>query len=366
MLLKILIFRHTQQSFCDEVEHRLGKGRLHAARLYAEWFKHGDFGSLAWVEPQALPLVKEIIAGVDCSIPGEVGQKQEGATSKFLLPVEGGWQTESVLIPMEAGTTICISSQVGCRMGCAFCETGRMGLLRHLRAEEIVAQVVYARYILKVKVRNIVFMGMGEPFDNYDEMALAIRVLTDPAGLQFGPSRITVSTSGKVDAIYKFIEEMSPALNLAVSVNAPNDAIRQKLMPVNRKWNMVALKEAMLAYCEHPRREILAEYVLIDGMNASLQDADELAEYLRGLRVRVNLIAYNPQSNDRFAPPSQGETEAFMQRLRGHGYQTLLRHPKGQGIMAACGQLGNAAWRGNRKAGSESKSALFVQGQDSA
>ncbi|MBS3905345.1 MAG: 23S rRNA (adenine(2503)-C(2))-methyltransferase RlmN [Simkania sp.] len=318
---------------------------MHAARLYTEWFKQGDFGSLTWVEPQALSLVQEIIENVECAFPQEAIVKQAGSTSKFLLAVEGGWQTESVLIPMESSTTICISSQVGCRMGCAFCETGRMGLLRHLKAEEIIAQVVHARYVLKTEIRNIVFMGMGEPLDNYDEVMLAVKVLTDPSGLQFGTSRITISTSGKVDAIYRMMEEMSPALNLAVSVNAPNDAIRQKLMPVNRKWNMTALKEAMIAYCAHPRREILIEYVLISGVNAELQHADVLAEYLKGLRVRVNLIPYNPQSLDRFSPPKSEEIEAFMCRMKGHGYQTLLRHTKGQGIMAACGQLGNMSLR---------------------
>ncbi len=341
MLPQILFFRQTQQSFCDEVQSRFGKGRLHAARLYAEWFRHGNFGSLDWVEPQAKQLVQEIIACTNVSFPGEAPAKQEGATSKFLLGVEGGLETESVLIPMEAGTTICLSSQVGCRMGCSFCETGRMGLLRHLKAEEIVAQVLYARYILKAQVRNIVFMGMGEPLDNFEEVALAIKVLTEPSGLGFGPSRITVSTSGKVDAMKRFMEEMDPALNLAVSINAPNDEIRQKLMPVNRKWNMAALKEFMMAYCKHPRREILAEYVLIEGVNASLEHADQLASYLEGLRVRVNVIPYNPQSNDRFAPPGEEAILAFMKKLRGRGYKTFLRHSKGQQIMAACGQLGN-------------------------
>jgi len=347
MLSKISIFRHTQHSFCEEIQKRLGKGRHHAAKTYAKWFSEGNFNadSFYWVEPQAQNLVQEILSLTDFSIPVATRVKQEGATSKFLLAIEGNMETESVLIPMEAGTTICLSSQVGCRMGCAFCETGRMGLLRQLKAEEIVGQVFYAKHVLKAALRNIVFMGMGEPLDNFEEVALALKILTDPAGLGFGPSRITISTSGKVDAIYRFMEEMDPALNLAVSINAPNDEIRQKLMPVNRKWDMAALKDAMLAYCEHPRREILVEYVLIDQVNSSLEHADQLAEYLRGLRVRVNLIAYNPQSNDRFSPPNDQVIEAFTKKLRERGLMTLIRHPKGQGIMAACGQLGNPGWR---------------------
>ena len=342
---KIPIFRYTQHEFCREIQNQLGKGQRHAAKLYSQWFKKGECEWLAWVEPQAQNLVQEILALIDFTLPILTRAKEEGPTTKFLLDVGKGMETESVLIPMEAGTTICLSSQIGCQMGCAFCETGRMGLLRQLKAEEIVGQVFYARHSLKAVLRNIVFMGMGEPLDNYEEVAQAIKVLTDPSGMGFGPSRITISTSGKVDLLYRMIKEMDPALNLAVSVNAPNDEIRQKLMPINRKWNMAALKEVMIAYCEHPRREILIEYVLIDGVNAQLDHADQLAEYLKGLRVRVNLIAYNPQSQSRFLPPSSHEIEAFMQRLRKWGLTVLIRHPKGQGIMAACGQLGNATWR---------------------
>lgn len=314
--------------------------------LYAEWFRRGDLDGLwALIEPQAVKLVKEIIEATSFVLPELAGEQEEGETVKFLLRFSDGLESESVLIPMDSGTTLCISSQVGCRMGCAFCETGRMGLIRNLTVEEIVAQVFYACFLLKRTVRNIVFMGMGEPFDNYDVVMQAVRVLTDASGLRFGPSRITISTSGKVEEIYRFIEEADPAVNLAVSVNAPSDLVRNKLMPVNRTWNMQALKEAMRAYCSHPRREIFAEYVLIQEVNDSLEQADLLADYLEGLRVKVNLIPYNPQRRDRFAPPDDAQKEAFLQRLRERGYHTLLRGAKGQKIMAACGQLGNVKLR---------------------
>jgi len=136
-------------------------------------------------------------------------------------------------------------------------------------------------------------------------------------------------------------EEADPALNLAVSINAPSDAVRNRIMPVNRQWNMGELKCAMQKYCTHPRREIFIEYVLLKEINDSLEAADQLAEYLQGIRVKVNLIPYNPQTRDRFAPPEVGQREAFLKRMRDHGYQTLLRGTKGQQIMAACGQLGN-------------------------
>jgi 23S rRNA (adenine2503-C2)-methyltransferase len=340
------IFSHTQESFAEAMFLHLGKGRQHAAKLYSEWFRKGHIGDgAAWVEPQAVPLVSKMMELTDFSLPEMSKVKEEGRTVKFLLKFFDGLESESVLIPMEAGTTLCISSQVGCKMGCAFCETGKMGLMRHLTCEEIVAQVFWARFKLSREVRNIVFMGMGEPLDNYDAVMRAVAVLTDAHGLGFGPSRITISTSGKVDAILRMAKETDPALNLAVSVNAPNDEVRNRIMPVNRQWNMAELKEAMVEYCKHPRREILVEYVLLKGINDALEAADALAHYLSGLKVKVNLIPYNPQTRDRFAPPDELQREAFLMRMRQRGYQTLLRKTTGQQIMAACGQLGNVEVR---------------------
>lgn len=322
----------------------LGKGRQHAALLYSEFFRKGHVRDLV-VEPQASALVQKMIEATDFALPGVSGVREEGETVKFLLKFHDGLESESVLIPMEAGYTLCISSQVGCKMGCAFCETGKMGLIRSLSAAEIVAQVFSARFVLEKPVRNIVFMGMGEPFDNYDEVMSSVAVLTDSGGMGLGPSRITISTSGKADAIRRMAREADPALNLAVSVNAPSDEVRSRIMPVNRQWNMAELKAAMMEYCAHPRREIFVEYVLLKGINDSLEAADELAAYLQGVRVKVNLIPYNPQRRDRFQPPEPEQMEKFLQRMRVHGYQTLLRGTKGQKIMAACGQLGNVQIR---------------------
>lgn len=344
--MKIHILGKTQQEYAFAIQEFLGKGKRHAALIYSAWMREGELSQCKQqVEPQALPLVEQIIQLTDFSIPALPLVKDEGTVSKFLTKYTDGLESESVLIPMEAGNTLCLSSQVGCKMGCAFCETGRMGLLRSLSVEEIIAQVYLAKFKLKAEVRNLVFMGMGEPLDNFEAVMQAIKVLTDPTGLAFGPSRITISTSGVVEGIYKLIHEADPALNLAVSVNAPNDQIRRRIMPVNKQWGMQALKEAMQAYCQHPRREIFAEYVLLKDVNDQLECADQLAEYLQGLKVRVNLIPYNPQSRDRFAPPSMETLDLFAQRMRTHGYQVFVRHPKGQGIMAACGQLGNVRLR---------------------
>lgn len=338
------IYYHTQDSFAGSIFSRIGKGKFHARRLYAYWMQKGTLEGIE-IEPQAKALFEEIVAATDFALPEHQVVHREDGTVKFLVKLDGDLECESVFIPMKSKNTLCISSQVGCKMGCAFCETGRMGLLRHLSVREIVAQVFIAVHVLGMAVDNIVFMGMGEPLDNFEAVVGAIDVLTEDAGLGFGPSRISVSTSGLVDKIDALAERVDPAVNLAVSVNAPNDEIRRKIMPVNRTWDMSALKEAMLRFCSHPRRQIFAEYVLLKGINDSIECADQLADYLRGLRVKVNLIPYNPQSRDRFAPPDQEAVNFFLARMRGHGYLTMLRQTKGQKIMAACGQLGNLQLR---------------------
>jgi 23S rRNA (adenine2503-C2)-methyltransferase len=335
------IFGHTQSSFSEHLTQLLGKGREHARLLYTHWYRYAELESLKGkVESQAVGLLEKMIGLVDFSLPELSAKREEGGTVKFLLRFADGLESESVLIPMQSGNTLCISSQVGCKRGCAFCETGKMGLLRSLSAEEIVSQVFYARFCLPAPVRNLVFMGMGEPFDNFDEVMRAIRILTDSGGLGLGCRRITVSTSGCVDEIYRFAKEADPAINLAVSINAPNDEVRDRLMPVNKRWKMSALKEALQFYCADSRRSILIEYVLIKGWNESLADAEELANYLEGLRVKVNLIPYNPQSRGPFEPPDVEAREAFLAAMRRRGFRTLLRQTKGRAIMAACGQLG--------------------------
>lgn len=338
------IYYHTQETFSERIFSQLGKGRLHARRLYAHWMQKGTLEGIE-VEPQARALFDQIVSATDFSLPEHRVAHHEDGTVKFLLKFDDGLECESVFIPMKLKNTLCISSQVGCKMGCAFCETGRMGLLRHLTVREIVAQVFIAVHVLGMAVDNIVFMGMGEPLDNFDGVVGAIDVLTDPAGLRFGPSRISVSTSGLADKIDALAARVDPAVNLAVSVNAPSDEIRRKIMPVNRTWNMAALKEAMQRFCAHPRRQIFVEYVLLKGINDSLEAADLLADYLRGLKVKVNLIPYNPQSRDRFAPPEPEVVDAFSERMRKAGYLTMVRQTKGQKIMAACGQLGNLQLR---------------------
>lgn len=332
----------------DHIFARLGKGRLHAGLIYEELVRTGKFSSQNPAFNNAQNLYEAIIDQFGVSFPEVIDMRHDGITGKFLLRMHDGLEVESVLIPMQSGGTLCISSQVGCRMGCAFCETGKMGLLRNLTVEEMIIQVFIARHQLKFSLRNIVFMGMGEPFDNYDNVIQAARILTDPNGFGFGKRNITISTSGLVEAINRFSLEGEWAPNLAVSVNAPEDSVRNKLMPINRKHDMQALYASMKRYNEITGRQILIAYVLMKNLNDTPDHADRLAEYLRGLKVKINLIPYNPQSRDRYQPPELPVLEAFTKHLRDCGYYTLLRVTKGSKIMAACGQLGNLELRKKR------------------
>ncbi|MFC2049266.1 23S rRNA (adenine(2503)-C(2))-methyltransferase RlmN [Chlamydiota bacterium] len=350
----VSIFSLTSEEYAEAVRSRLGKGAQHARLLYREWFRTGRVTGQDPHFRNAGPLFEQIVAMTDFTYLSLVKRGDEHSTEKYLIQTGDGLEVEMVVLPMQAGYTLCISSQVGCRMGCAFCETGKMGLLRSLSTAEILSQVFQARHGLGLNVRNIVFMGMGEPLDNYEAVMQAVKILTDSNGFGLGPSRITLSTSGLVDKIYRLIEEADPALCLAVSVNAPHDGVRNKLMPVNKRFDMADLKQAMEAYTLHPRRRILIEYILIKGKTDSLEDADALALYLKGLRVTVNLIPYNPQSRGPFEPPTADSVDAFLKRMKERGFLTFVRSTKGQKIMAACGQLGNLELR--RK-----KSLVFSQ-----
>lgn len=341
---KIHLFSHTSFSYVEQLTTRLGKGPQHAGLYYEACFRTGSPPGRHPAFQNASALLQAIEDNTDTSLPDWRLVQCGEETRKLIVRFQDGLEVESVLIPMQRGGTLCISSQVGCRMGCTFCETGRMGLLRNLTTEEIVAQVFIARHKVGFTFGNVVFMGMGEPFDNYDAVLQAARVLMDARGFGFGKRKVTISTSGSVEGIRRFSQEPD-APNLAVSINASMDIQRDKLMPINRKHAMMELYGAMQDYCGKTGRQILAAYVLLKGVNDSMEDADRLAAYLRGLDVKINLIPYNPQSRDRFQPPEAETVEAFGERLRMHAHKTLFRRTKGRSIMAGCGQLGNIALR---------------------
>lgn len=262
-------------------------------------------------------------------------------TQKYLFGLEDGLAIESVLIPDEERLTLCVSSQVGCAMGCRFCRTGTMGFIRDLRAHEIVDQVIsVTRLIAPAKISNIVFMGMGEPMMNVQNVAEAIARMNDK--LSLSRRRITVSTSGVVpgiDELAGLLLARGVTFNLAVSLNATTDETRSRLMPVNRKYPIEELMRAVRRFPLQKTRKITFEYVLVGGENDAIEDARRLARLIRGIPNKVNLIPLNPFEGCGLEAPSEGAVMRFQAELDALGVTALIRKSKGGDIMASCGQL---------------------------
>ncbi len=261
-------------------------------------------------------------------------------TVKFLFGLADGASIESVLIPEARRLTLCISTQVGCGFGCAFCATALLGLTRNLRASEIVDQVVEAARGLLTgeRITHVVLMGMGEPLANYMQTTRAIEIITDGGwGLGISPRRVTLSTVGLVPQIEKLMEETR--VNLAISLHAPSDDLRAELMPVNRKYSLEQLLECCRKLPLPRRKRITFEYVLLGGVNDSEDHARQLARALRGIPSKVNVIPFNPHSGSRFLRPAAEQIEHFQETLRAQGVQVNVRRPRGDDIQAACGQL---------------------------
>ncbi|MEJ2696557.1 MAG: 23S rRNA (adenine(2503)-C(2))-methyltransferase RlmN [Candidatus Sulfobium sp.] len=263
--------------------------------------------------------------------------KSEDGTEKFLFSLSDGLAIESVLIRDKDRRTLCVSSQAGCAMGCRFCLTGTLGLARNLGSHEIVDQIISVnRFIRPEKITNIVFMGMGEPLANFDEVVEALWRIVNLVGIS--RRKVTISTAGLANKI-PLLSESAPDINLAVSLNAATDGTRDKIMPVNRSYPLKSLLDACGRYHLKPRRRITFEYVLIQGINDSPEEARMLADILRGLRCKVNLIPLNPHPGSDFGRPSDESILKFQKILVQRNLTALIRESKGADILAACGQL---------------------------
>ncbi len=271
--------------------------------------------------------------------PATILDSSDGSR-KMLFEVPGG-RIASVLMPSEDRVTLCISSQVGCRMGCAFCLTGRMGLVRNLTASEMVGQVLAgARLVAPARrITNVVFMGMGEPLDNLDEVVRAVRVITHREGLRVAPRRTTVSTVGLLPRLREFIEAGTGA-SVAVSLCATTDEARRAVVPIGKKYRLDALVETLRALRPGHGHYHTIEYLLIDGVGDSLEDARRLSRMLARFPAKVNLIPFNPWPGAPFHRPSERAIQAFCEYLKSRHHRVTIRHSRGQDIGAACGQLG--------------------------
>jgi 23S rRNA (adenine2503-C2)-methyltransferase len=355
-----------------------------AARLPDEWLAHMEGRGerpfrakqvFRWIhargvhDPAAMTDVpaalREALAAEGLAPPLSVAsvRRARDGTRKLLCDLARGGVVECVVIPMTDAepedadaavatdddeddtplrrVTLCVSTQVGCAMGCVFCASGRAGLTRGLGAEEVVAQVLAAKEHLDEGeyLRNIVFMGMGEPLHHYDQTARAIRLIAHPDGIAMSPRRITVSTVGLVPGIEKLGRDFSGKVGLAISLHAPSPDIRDRIIPMNKRYPLPSLLDALRRYPLPRRRRITIEYTLIRGENDGVEHARQLAALLEGLRVKVNLIPMNPVTGASFQAPDDKSVDRFRRVLTDRGYSCFVRKRRGDEVDAACGQL---------------------------
>jgi len=345
----------------------LGERPFRAKQVFRWLHQRGEF------EPEKMTDLsapfRARLAEVGVAPPFRVDHVHESrdGTRKLVLEAKDGARVESVIIPMtdlatdadagavadddeedesgpRAKVTLCISTQFGCAMGCVFCASGQAGLIRGLRASEIASQVYLAKRYLRPdeQLSNLVFMGMGEPLHHYDETARAVRLLTHPDGLGMSPRRITISTVGLIPGIERLGRDFAGKIGLAVSVHAPNDVTRDRIIPMNRRYPVAELMKALRAYPLPKRRRITIEYTLIGGVNDSLEHARELGQILRGIPSKINLIPMNPiTASDLRAPAAEGVRQ-FQNVLANAGYSCFVRTRRGDEVAAACGQLAMA------------------------
>ncbi len=305
-----------------------------------EWiYRHGvnDFAAMTNIARVDRERFAEIATISTLSVKRE--ERSTDGTRKFLFELADRKTVETVLIPEGERRTLCLSTQVGCAMGCRFCLTAQQGLERHLTAGEIVDQLLSVQRLTGERMTNAVFMGMGEPLHNFDAVVRAVQVLTDDRGIGLSARRVTVSTSGLVPKIHDLIHAQGVRFALAVSLNATTDTVRDEVMPINRRYPIRELVGALEAYSRERRDMGFVEYVLLGGVNDTVADAHRLANLLRRVRCKINLIPYNAVAGAAYEAPTGEAVEDFRQILLAEGYSVFTRKARGDDISAACGQL---------------------------
>jgi len=323
----------------EEEMTKIGEASYRAKQIFFWLYKKGSpsIGEMINM-PQALR--KKLDDKYSAGSPGVAEHlKSSDGTEKFLLRLRDGNFIETVLIYAKARKTICLSTQVGCKYGCSFCASGLKGFIRNLDISEILNQILFLEHDLRCKITNFVFMGMGEPLDNYENVSKAILIMTEPDGMNIAAKRITVSTCGITPGI-KALRTLKADINLSVSLHAADDGLRSILMPVNKKYPLRDVIKACEDFRKTAKREELTfEYVLIRGRNDSKDVADKLAAIAKKLNAKINLLLYNPVPQFDYKPSTEKDVKAFMERLAKRKVKVTLRQSKGKDIAAACGQL---------------------------
>ena len=331
--LKDLSFSELEEFLKD-----LGEPRFRAKQIFS-WLHKGveDFSQMTDISKKTVETLKEKSFISTLKIREKYVSKLDG-TIKYLFSLEDGNCIESVVMRYKHGISLCISSQVGCRMGCRFCASTIGGLYRNLTAGEILNQVIFSQKDIGERISNIVMMGIGEPLDNYDNVIKFLNNVNDPNGLNIGYRHISLSTCGRVDEILKLAEEEMP-ITLSVSLHAPNNDIRDTIMPINKKYPVEVLINACKSYIKKTTRRISFEYSLISGVNDSEENARELAKLLKGMLCHVNLIPVNHVEERDFHQGKKEEIRNFCELLNKLGINATVRRELGSDISASCGQL---------------------------
>lgn len=265
-------------------------------------------------------------------------KQEDNLVKKYLFELTDGERIESVVMFHDYGISVCVSSQVGCNMSCAFCESGRLKKRRNLEAYEIVEQILLIEQDIGKRISHIVVMGIGEPFDNYDNVMRFVKIVNDNKGIDIGSRHITISTCGIVPGIYKFMNEEGQ-VNLAISLHAPNDEIRNKIMPISKRYKLEELMEAIKKYISVANRRVTFEYIMLDNINDSTECAMELSKLLKGINCYVNLIPYNETENISFKRSKNSQIMKFYDILKKNSINVTIRKEFGSKVDAACGQL---------------------------
>lgn len=322
----------------ETVMGELGQPRFRAGQIF-KWLHSGvtDFAKMSNLPKDLRENLDKNFYIADVILKKRLESTLDD-TVKYLYMLADGEYIESVLMKYRHGYTVCVSTQVGCRMGCSFCASGLDGLARNLTASEILSQVMAAQRDRQIRVSNVVLMGMGEPLDNFDNTVRFLELVSHPDGMNIGLRHISLSTSGVVPGIYKLMELKKP-ITLSVSLHAPNDQIRSRMMRVNRKWNIDTLLKACRDYIAADGRRISFEYAVVEGVNDSDACALELAGRLKGMLCHVNLIPANPVAENGYKRPNAARVARFAEILNQKGINTTVRRTLGADINASCGQL---------------------------
>lgn len=316
---------------------KIGEKKYRATQLYDYLYKKRMY-NVNNMTNLSKNIRETILNDFDFSFIKIIDKQEDTDVKKYLFKLEDGNTIESVLMYHNYGISLCVSSQVGCNMGCKFCESGRLKKVRNLKSHEIVEQLLLIEQDIKQRITHVVVMGIGEPFDNYDNVMNFIRIITSNKGIDLGIRHITVSTCGVIPGIEKFTNDFDQ-VNLAISLHAPNNEIRDKIMPINKVYKLEELINTIKKYIQKTNRRVTFEYIMLENINDSLKCAKELANLLKNMNCYVNLIPYNETENIEFKRSKKMQILAFYDILKKSGINVTIRKEFGSKVDAACGQL---------------------------